>query len=118
MEFVDGIGPDRRRYGRRSHRHYAWIDMGVGMMGRATTTVDLGVEGARFQTVDAIPVGTRLLVHLQVGQGHRDLECKGKICWVGTGADGMQEYGVRFVDLTEEEYALLNGFLEAEAVAV
>lgn len=109
---------DRRRFGRRAHLHYAWIDCAKGTRSRATTTIDIGPEGARFRSIDSPALDERLIIHLQVGLGHRALECKGKVCWVSQGATRLPEFGVRFVDLTEEERALLDRFSDSAPLAV
>lgn len=74
-------------------------------------TVDLGVEGIQCLSCEPIPDGTRVLVRLQLVPGETWLECKGKICWARLEEDSRTRFGIRFLDLIEDEREMLDLFL-------
>ena len=66
-------------------------------------SLDLSTEGARFATIRSVTKGDLVMVRLEVRAGAPAVECKGRICWVEPMEDRVREFGVRFVDLTEDE---------------
>jgi len=103
---------ERRRFAREWRTIYAWLDFptssGESAATRATTTVDLCEQGARFSGVEVVHPGTPVITHLQIGFGHGVIECKGKVIWSAVGPRGLYDFGVRFVDLSDEERAILG----------
>jgi hypothetical protein len=69
-------------------------------------------EGARFSALEAVAVGTSLLVDLQLQPNGCVIECKGRVCWTQLKENGLHHFGVRFIDLSEEETDQLARFLE------
>jgi PilZ domain-containing protein len=76
-------------------------------------TVDLAPEGARFVQTRPMPEGEPLQIALQLGPLVHTIECKGRVCWSKPARNGLHEFGVRFVDLLEEERERINRFLSA-----
>lgn len=76
-----------------------------------TLTADLGIEGARFCTETPVQPGTPVLLRLQLGHNGQVLECKGKVCWTADTDDEFTAFGIRFLDLREDERELLRQFL-------
>lgn len=72
-------------------------------LARSIATLDLSEEGAQFR--DCVPVvpGMPLLVFLQDEIAGVPLECKGRIIWCVPSVRGSYRYGVRFLDLSDEE---------------
>lgn len=66
-------------------------------------SLDLSTEGARFATIRPVTPGEPVMVRLEVRAGAPAVECKGRICWVEPMEDRVREFGVRFVDLAEDE---------------
>ncbi len=66
-------------------------------------SLDLSTEGARFATIHPITSGELVMVRLEVRAGAPAVECKGRICWVEPMEDRVRQFGVRFVDLAEDE---------------
>ena len=101
---------EHRRHGRYRKEASAWLDFHDAPGPCDATTLDLSREGASFQARARVkpraPVMLRLLL-----DGQTPLEAKGKVCWANSRPDGTHEFGVRFLDLTEDEQAQLGRFL-------
>jgi hypothetical protein len=74
-------------------------------------TVDLGLEGARFHAAGIVHEGAPVLVRLEFGAGQPALECKGRVCWTDEAPEGLSRFGVRFLDLRDDERELLDHYL-------
>lgn len=74
-------------------------------------SVDLSLEGSRFATLHPLPLGQTLLVRLQLEPTLPTVECKGRVCWCRPMPNGLHEFGVRFVDLLEDERERIERFL-------
>ena len=80
------------------------------------TTLDLGVEGAAFTAWHEVHVGDGVILCLHFG--NERFECKGQVRWVRTFPGGERRFGIRFVDLFDDEKRELCDFLHAEGQAV
>jgi hypothetical protein len=100
---------EKRRYLRIADPVCAWISFQKDSAAYGTLTLDLGLEGARFNALRKVERGTRLLVSIQLRSD--TIECKGKVCWTETAENGLQCFGVRFLDLSEAERFSLQEFL-------
>ena len=100
----------------RRHERYAvpvaaWIEFYGDANSRGTISRDVSSEGARFSSVRPTLVGEPVIVRMQLGRAKPVMECKGRVVWSKYMPNRLHEYGVRFVDLTEEEQSGLLGFL-------
>ena len=109
---MDGARTDKRRFERvpvsvptRLYFHEAEEPL-------ASMTADLGLEGARFCSERRLRAGAPVLVRLQLGPDKPIIECKGKVCWAGDGDEEFTDFGVRFLDLRDDEREALRRFLE------
>ena len=100
----------------RRHERYAvpvaaWIEFYGDANSRGTISRDISSEGARFSSIRPTLVGEPVIVRMQLGRAKPVMECKGRVVWSEYMPNRLHEYGVRFVDLTEEEQSGLLGFL-------
>ena len=100
----------------RRHERYtvpvaAWIEFYGDTNSRGAISRDVSAEGARFSSVRPTLVGEPVIVRMQLGRAQTPMECKGRIVWSKYMPNRLHEYGVRFVDLSEEERSGLLGFL-------
>jgi hypothetical protein len=109
MEEVEII--NKRRFERQSLNVPTALQFHENGAAVVTLTADLGIEGARFCTEKSITPGTPVLLRLQLGPNGQVLECKGKVCWTTDGGDDFTYFGIRFLDLHEDERELLRQFL-------
>jgi hypothetical protein len=100
---------EKRRYPRIWDPVCAWISFQKDSAAYGTLTLDLGPEGARFSTLREVEAGAKLLIAIQLHSS--TIECKGKVCWTDSAPDGLVCFGVRFLDLSETERALLEEFV-------
>lgn len=101
---------ERRRHQRIGEAVCAWLSFRKDGAAYGSLTMDLGPEGAQFSALRSVDVGEHVMVHLQLPSS--DIECKGKVCWVGPAAQGSSSFGVRFMDLREVERERLGRFLQ------
>ena len=94
---------DRRRHARADARVGAWLSFPGEAATRGATTRDLSLEGARFSTRRKVEIGTPVLIGLELRADISPLECKGRVAWTRPNADGSYDFGVRFVDLQDNE---------------
>jgi len=95
----------------------AWISFQKDSAAYGTLTLDLGQEGARFSTLRKVDRESKILISMQLRSA--TIECKGKVCWTEAAPNGLLSFGVRFLDLSEGERALLEKFmLQSSALAV
>jgi len=74
-------------------------------------SADLSLSGVRFTWLRPHVPGTPLLIRLQLGETGPAIECKGRVCWSVPLRNGLHYFGVRFLDMTEDEIEHLENFL-------
>lgn len=109
------IETERRRYERVEEPVCTWLSFRTDSAAYGTLTVDVGMEGARFETHHCVAVGEHTLINLQLPSS--SIECKGRVCWARRGEDGLFSFGVRFLDLREVERDWLGRHLSQCALA-
>jgi len=102
---------DARRHQRHKVAVCAWLDFHRENTTRGTVSEDLAVEGARFCSMRPVAVGEGVLVRMQLEPSAGPIECKGRICWTRSQPNELHTFGVRFVDLSEEEQGYLASYL-------
>ena len=73
-----------------------------------TYTVDLSQEGARFAGERPVDLRSLVLLRFQLENPPATIECKGRVCWSRAAGDGSNQFGIRFLDLTDDERELLE----------
>jgi hypothetical protein len=100
---------EKRRYARHGESVCAWLTFHYDALQCGTLTEDLSSEGACFSTLRPIHAGEQVLLNLQVDP--TGIECKGKVCWALTMPNGLNRFGVRFVDIGDDEREQLSHYL-------
>jgi hypothetical protein len=100
---------ERRRFARHDESVCAWLTFHYDALQCGTLTEDLSAEGACFSTLRRVNAGEQLLLHLQVDP--TGIECKGKVCWTSSMPNGLNRFGVRFVDIRHDEQDQLSHYL-------
>jgi len=103
---------NRRRHPRGASAARGWLQFRGDVSARETVSADLAREGAQFSTAGPREAGEQALVHLQLAFGGT-IECKGKVCWSRCAPDGTCNFGVRFVDLADDEGEAIQCFLDS-----
>ncbi len=103
---------EARRHPRHKVAVCAWLDFHHEKTARGTVSEDLAVEGARFSSMRPVVVGERVLIRMQLDRSGGPIECKGRICWARTQANRLHTFGVRFVDLSDDERGCLGSYLD------
>ncbi|MBX7258518.1 MAG: PilZ domain-containing protein [Candidatus Hydrogenedentes bacterium] len=103
---------EQRRHTRRKVGVCAWLQFNGDDATRGMVSVDLAPEGAQFSSIRPIEIGERVLVRLQLGPSHPTVECKGAVCWAAPMPNRLNHFGVRFVDLNDDERASIESFLQ------
>jgi len=98
----------KRRYQREKVRVWTWMVLSRDGMPRVTRTIDLTPEGAQFSSVLPVDPYLVVLLRFQLEEPPVALECKGRVCWSRMMDDGLYHYGVRFVDLSDDERDMLD----------
>lgn len=93
----------------------AWLDFRGDQSTRAMRSLDLSTEGARFATIRPVVADDWVMVRLEVRPGRPAVECKGRICWVEPMQDRVRHFGLRFIDLAEDEYTEIERALKDSA---
>ncbi|MBN2310880.1 MAG: PilZ domain-containing protein [Candidatus Hydrogenedentes bacterium] len=106
------LGAELRRHPRQQRAVCGWLQFSDENVVRGMVTVNISQEGARFATLRPVLPAERVLVSLQLTPTGPAVECKGRVCWVREMDNGLRHFGVRFVDLHEDESAALAQFLE------
>jgi hypothetical protein len=106
---------ERRRYDRPPIKALAWIRFRGDHTVWATTTTNLTEEGAQFTSYTPVKTGEPLMLHVQPRGNMSPLECKGQIIWCALADDGLYRFGVRIVDLCDDERTLIRGAVGATA---
>lgn len=78
---------------------------------RVAYTVDLAPEGARFTCDRLVDLRSLVLLRLQLENPSTTIECKGRVCWSRRTSNGESQFGMRFLDLTDDERELLDRYL-------
>jgi PilZ domain-containing protein len=95
---------ERRRYTRRDATVFAWLRFPEGRGLYATTTLDVSEGGARFNLMQPVNKGEKVLLMVQLQPGKPALECKGLVAWTEQEHHfAPHSFAVRFVDLFDEE---------------
>ena len=102
---------EQRRHQRRRVGVCAWLQFNGDDATRGMVSVDMAPEGAQFSSIKPVNVGERVLVRLQLGPSHPIVECKGTVCWAAPMPNRLHHFGVRFLDLRDDERASIEGFL-------
>ncbi len=95
---------ERRRFERNEVAVCVWLQFHHDRSVQGTTTVDLSPEGARFHASKAVRPGQHVMLYLQLDPVAYTVECKGKVCWANNSPSGLTAFGVRFLDLEDEEH--------------
>jgi len=99
---------NNRRHKRQTVPLCAWLEFEEDGSTRAMRSLDLSTEGGRFSTIRPVDSGDFVMVRLEVRPGAPAVECKGRVCWVDTMGDDVREFGVRFLDLVEDERSQID----------
>lgn len=110
---MDETKVEQRRFDRRDENVCAWLTFHYDTLQCGTLTEDLSSEGACFSTLRRVNPGEHLLLHLQVDPS--GIECKAKVCWTQAMPNGLNRFGVRFVDILEDERDQLSNYLTRRA---
>ena len=103
---------ERRRFERNEVSVCVWLQFHHDCSVQATTTVDLSPEGARFHAPKRVRPGQHVMLYLQLDPVAYTVECKGKVCWANPNPSGLTAFGVRFLDLEEEEHKRIARSIE------
>jgi hypothetical protein len=104
-----------RRHKRMAVPVCAWLDFRGDSATRAMRSLDLSLEGARFATIRPVRTGDAVMARLEIRSGESAVECKGRVCWVRPMQDRVRHFGVRFVDLSDEERSRIEQLLNEAA---
>ena len=74
-----------------------------------TTTRDVSVEGAEFEWGRSVQPGERILFHIKLTNSV--FRCEGMVQWVRSLTTGQYFFGVRFLNLREDQYQQMEEFL-------
>lgn len=102
---------DDRRHQRYARTATARLDFHDGAGLHWATTMDVSREGAKFRADSPTPSDCLVVLFLALEGGAFPLEAKGRVCWSEPLHGGGSCFGVRFLDLSEDESNLLEGFL-------
>ena len=103
MEVKEIKQKNYRRFDRQPVPICAWLEFRHDGSTRAMRSLDLSTDGARFATIRPVIQGELIMMRLDVRPGAPAVECKARVCWVQPMADRVRQFGVRFVDLAEDE---------------
>lgn len=103
---------EARRHNRHKVAVCAWLDFYHENTTRGTVSEDLSLEGARFSSMRPVNVGERVLVRMQLDRAGTPIECKGRVCWTASQPNRLHTFGVRFVDLSEDERGNLSTYFD------
>ncbi len=103
---------ENRRFSRKDDCLCAWLLFEKDPAAYGTTTVDVGVEGARFIANKNVEVGEKVSVSLQLPS--TNVNCSGRVCWQDIGSF---TFGVCFSGLRDEERNQLLRYLNEDHAA-
>jgi hypothetical protein len=101
---------DKRNRTRTLRPVCAWLWFGAEEEPYGALSIDLGSGGARFGALRPVHEGDRVLVSIQLP--FAAIECKGQVRWSKRADNGLQCFGVQFVDLQDNECAQLNRYVQ------
>ncbi|MGH9712573.1 MAG: TonB family protein [Candidatus Acidiferrales bacterium] len=101
--------PDRRMHARRPALPLAYVELGENNGG---IVLNISAGGLAFAAVEVIHEEHLPKMRFQLPQTNIRVEATGQIAWTG---ESKKAAGVRFVDLSEEAAAQINGWLSSEA---
>lgn len=81
----------------------SWLQFRDARASRRTRTLNLSANGALFGALHEVENGHKLLVALDLEDGKPPLECKGEVRWARQVEGNLHVFGVRFLDLDDEE---------------
>jgi len=100
----------KARPGRRVNVRYAKID-GAESESNEAVTANIGVGGAYILSNDPPPVGTKLLISIDVPTSNEVIEVKSEVRWNTTrGGEERAGLGVKFLDLDVESLLKLSEY--------
>jgi len=102
---------DNRRHGRFRTEASASLSFQDSPEPCGATTLDLSPEGAAFRSESRVRPRVPVILRLSLESHTPPLEAKGKVCWANSRPDGTHQFGVRFLDLSDDEQARLGLFL-------
>ena len=103
MAYESTAPRERRRFQRSRHLASAWLRFDGDPVVYCTLARDLSAKGAQFRMTKTVPIYTRVMVSLQLNGYSLPMECKGNVSWADITPDGLQAFGVDFVDLASHE---------------
>jgi c-di-GMP-binding flagellar brake protein YcgR len=101
---------DKRTRPRTSRPVCAWLRFGTEEPPYGALSIDLSAGGARFGALRRVRAGDRVLVSVQLP--FAVIECKGQVRWSKRADNGLQCFGVQFVDLQDNERAQLKRYVQ------
>ena len=104
---------ERRRHIRHLTETGAWLCQPRERRPVPMRSADLSASGVRLLWLRPLVPGTPLLVRLQLGETGPVIECKGRVCWSAPLENGLHQFGVRFLDVTDDELERLEEFLSS-----
>jgi c-di-GMP-binding flagellar brake protein YcgR len=102
---------ERRRHIRHRIETAVWLYEPRENRPSPMRSADLSLSGIRLTWLRPLVSGTPLLVRLQLGESGLAIECKGRVRWCAPLTNGLYHFGVRFLDMTEDERDQLEGFI-------
>ena len=107
---MDFLGEERGQYVRVGASVCAWLTFWGDRAAYSTLTVDLGPEGARFNTLRKVNVGERL--HVQIELPQASIECKAEVASCDADTTQAGTFDVHFLDLASMHQDALNRFVK------
>ena len=112
---MDYPGPERRRY-KRIYQPFSVrfrLKVGFGLPWNLALIRDLSRGGIRFQHDVEMPIGSNLVLKLQVGLGEAPINCQGKIlrCRM-LHQSRIYEVGIEFDSLEAKDQELIDRVVE------
>ena len=101
---------ERRRHIRRNVETSVWLYQPSDGRPSIMRSADLSLSGMRLTWLRPVMRGQPLLLRLHLGANGPAIECKGRVCWCEQLANGMYRFGVRFLDLADDETAQMEEF--------
>ena len=107
------LAMERRRHTRHFVETGAWLCPPHERQPVPVRSADLSVSGVRLHCMKPIAPGTPLLIRLQLSATGPALECKGRVCWCAPLSNDAYQFGVRFLDVTDDEFEEVEGHLRS-----
>ncbi len=105
---------EQRRFSRTSQALEAQYRQarGLGVSWVAVTTVNISAAGARFRGPEPLEAGEMLEVRIQLPGAHKPLDAEARIIWSKMQASGVTEYGVEFLNISDQQQAQIDQLVE------